>query len=381
MHQSSRCESHDHESWRETAGRIAALIAAVATVSALHYAVQPTQILWHEVFRHLYYVPIIAGAYWFGVAGGLGTAAAVAVAYVPHIRMAWAADSAFAISQYAEIVVFMVIALVIGALAASQQALTARYRDSARSLETANRDLRESQERLRRADRLSAVGEVAAGLAHEIRNPLAGVKGACEIIAARVSAGTPEAEFAAIANRELATMDALISDFLTFARPRDPQMRPDHVPAVIERTFTLLRADADRARVALRLEAEATVQPAMIDAEQMSQVFVNVVLNAIQASPPGAPVLIRVTGAAGQVQIDVVDLGAGIAPEHAARIFDPFFTTKTRGTGLGLAISSRIVAAHGGSIEVLARAGAETTFRIRVPVSRTDAVRQLVHTT
>lgn len=153
------------------------LLAAILAISALHYATNPSHIVQHEIYRYLYYVPIILGAYWYGVWGGLLTALGGSLAYIPHIRDAWAPNVPYTVNQYAQVVVFHLLGLCVGLLASFQRRLAERSRDAAASLERANRELRESQEQLRRADRLSALGEVAAGLAHEIRNPLAGVKG------------------------------------------------------------------------------------------------------------------------------------------------------------------------------------------------------------
>ena len=354
---------------RPTVGRGLVIVGAIAVISSLHYVTAPSRVVLHEIYNYSCYVPIILAAYWYGVWGGVASAALTSAAFIPHIRAAWAANAAYTASQYAQVAVFHLLGLIVGWLAESQRRLTSRYRDAAESLESANRELRESQEHLRRADRLSALGEIAAGLAHEIQNPLAGIKGALEIVASRASPGTPEAEFADIGGKELARLDTLVREFLMYARPHDPALRPTQVHDLVERVAALLRPEADKRRVTLLFEHPDALPNLTLDLdpEQMTQVILNVVLNAIQASPPGGRVRIRESLEPDWAQIEVVDEGPGIAPEHLSRIFDPFFTTKSRGTGLGLATSQRIVTAHRGTITALPGSQSGTVFRIRLP--------------
>lgn len=344
------------------------LLIAIAGISSLHYATNTSRVVLHEVYSYLYYLPIILAAYWYGVWGGLGTAAAVSAAFIPHIRLAWSHNPAHAASQYAQIIAFHVLGLTVGGLAAWQRKLTARHRDAAAALANANRELRDSQQQLRRADRLSALGEIAAGLAHEIQNPLAGVKGALEIIASRVTPGTPEGEFAEIGKKEITRLEGLVREFLSYARPHAPALRPTDLHQIVAHVTTLLRPEADRKGVAFAWEQSGALPLVAVDAEQITQVVFNVVLNAIQATPPGSCVQVRDSSDRDWVMIDVVDEGPGVAPEHVSRIFDPFFTTKSRGTGLGLAMSQRIVAAHYGTIDALQSSTSGAFFRIRLPL-------------
>ena len=346
------------------------LVAGVIAIASLHYVTDHSRIILHEIYNYLCYVPIIVAAYWYGARGGIAVAAVTSVLFIPHIRGAWAQNAAYSASLYAQVVAFHVLGLTLGLLAAAQQRLTARYRDAALSLERANRELHDSQEQLRRADRLSALGTMAAGLAHEIRNPLAGVKGALEIIGSRILPGTPEAEFALIGERELGRLEAMLTDFLTYARPHDPALRPTHLHEIVERVTALLKHEADKKAVSMVPELPPTLPPVLADAEQMTQVVFNVVLNAIQATPASGHIVIREFSEPGWQVLDIIDEGPGIPPEHALRLFDPFFTTKPHGTGLGLAISYRIVTAHRGTIEALPGSGGGSVFRVRLPAAQ-----------
>lgn len=345
------------------------LLAGLGVVSVLHYTTDARHAVAHNIYQRLYYVPIVLGAYWFGVRGGLVTAVAAAAAYFPHIRHTWGHNVPYAASQYIELAIFPCAGLLVGVLADAQRNLTRRHQLAAASLEHANVELRESQEQLRRADRLSALGEIAAGLAHEIRNPLAGIKGALEIVTTRVNAGTPEAEFAGIATTEVQRLDGLVSEFLAYARPREPEFGPGHVKSVVDQVLALLAPEAERAGVALERQDETDVPGVRMDAEQVQQVVFNVVLNAIQASPTGALIDVRVTAEPGWVVLQVDDRGVGIDPAQRERVFEPFVTTKAQGTGLGLAVSQRIIAAHGGRLELRARPGGGTSARVALPQS------------
>jgi len=220
----------------------------------------------------------------------------------------------------------------------------------------------------RRADRLSALGEIAAGLAHEIRNPLAGIKGALEIVQSRVKAGTPEAEFSGIAATEVGRLDSLVAEFLAYARPREPEFREGRLEDVIDQVLALLKPEAERASIRIERDAGLLLPFVRMDPEQSQQVIFNVALNGIQAGPPGSELSIRTAYEQGWATVEVVDRGPGVAAEHRLRLFDPFFTTKTHGTGLGLAVSQRIMAAHGGRIDVVDAPVGGTIVRIVLPV-------------
>lgn len=354
---------------RSNVSRSVSIIAAIGVISSLHYVTAPSHVVLHEVYNYLAYVPIIFAAYWFGVWGGLASAVLTSAAFIPHIRATWLSNPAYTASQYAQVFVFHLLGLTVGWLAGAQRGLTARYREAATSLEQSNRELHESHEQLRRADRLSTLGEIAAGLAHEIQNPLAGIRGAVEIMASRAGSGSPEAEFADVATKELARVERLLREFLMYARPHDPTLRPTNARDLGERVIALLRPEADAKNLHLEYLVGEPHLSLDLDPEQMTQVLLNVVLNAIHASPSGSRVRIRESAEPGWGSIEVIDEGHGIAPEHASRIFDPFFTTKARGTGLGLATSQRIVAAHRGTIAALPGSPTGTIFRIRLPLS------------
>jgi signal transduction histidine kinase len=292
-------------------------------------------------------------------------ALACSVAYVPHLREQ---PLAFEAGRYAEIVVFHLIGLTVGLLATAQRRVAERYQLAAATLERANHALRESYEQLQRADRLKTLGEVAAGLAHEIRHPLVSIRGALEIIIARSSADSPESEFSHLAMGEVQRLDHLVREFLRYARPHDPELRPTSLGDLIGHATALLRLESEQAGVRLAIDGNDTDVIVSVDALQIEQVLLNVILNAIQASPRKSSVRVLERSDGHQAYVDVVDEGPGIPSAHLAEVFSPFFTTRDGGTGLGLAIARRIVAAHRGHIDVHHTSELGTCIRIALPL-------------
>jgi signal transduction histidine kinase len=361
--------SRHHHLVRE-ARRIAALSAIVLLIRFLPSTTHEPEAIWESLVLRLYYIPILISAYWYGPFGGLLVAMASSVAYAPHLREVPALEE----GRYAEIVFFHVVGLVVGLLAASQRRIGERYQRAAATLEQANQQLRTSYEQIQRADRLKTLGEVAAGLAHEIRHPLASIRGALEIIQSRSTPGTPEVEFSQLAMAEVQRLDDLVWEFLRYARPHDPDLRPTSLDDLVERVAALLRAEADRVGVTLQVGRRESVAAVTVDALQIEQVLLNVILNAIQASPAGATVRIDERLEHEDVVVEVTDQGGGIPAEQLGQIFSPFFTTKEQGTGLGLSIAQRIVVSHRGRVSVDSSPGHGTCVRIHLPLHPSTGV-------
>ena len=348
--------------------KAAGIALAILSIGAAHYWTDPMYVQWHVIYQDLCYVPILLAAYWFGVRGGTLAAGLAALGTVAHFHSGWHGNRPFILSQYGQAVAFVITGAVGGALASAERRGRRRQELALTALEKAHLELSASHDQLVRADRLSSLGELAAGLAHEIGNPLGGVKGAVEIIASRAAQGSPEAEFTALAHRELGRIEGLIDDFLKYARPHEPKRVAADIFTVLERVTSLLGRRAAEHGVELIIE-RTPLPPIALDQEQMVQVFLNILLNAIQATGHGGTVRVSVGTDGSNAFIDVRDEGPGIPSNERRRIFDPFFSTKAGGTGLGLAISNRIVQAHGGRIDIL-QPGRGTVVRVVLPAER-----------
>lgn len=238
-----------------------------------------------------------------------------------------------------------------------------RTADQLARLEAANLELREAQEALVRSEKLASVGRLAAGLAHELGNPLTAVRGYTEILAEGVDPALQE-ELVRRARTEVERMHGLLRGLLDYAREEPPQIAPVDLGALVgEAAATVRHLPAFRG---VTLEVAADGAPSIDgDAARLHQVLVNLLLNAAEAG--AHTIRLRAAGGPGGPVVEVADDGEGIPPEHLPRIYEPFFTTRPpgRGTGLGLAIAQRIVDQHGGRIEVHSVPGRGTTFRLR----------------
>ncbi|MDW8129198.1 MAG: ATP-binding protein [Bryobacterales bacterium] len=341
--------------------RAALVFIGIAGTSAGHYLTPPEHLLWHNVFQRLYYLPIVYAAIQFGTPGGLIAAAVSAVSYIPHIVFTWRGWQHYSAHQYAEIVLFFLVAAVTGVLAE-------RSRRRERELRRVYQELENSVEQLRRADRFSAIGQLSAALAHEIRNPLAAIEGAAGILAQPATPPEMREEFLAIVRKECQRLNRLLGQLLDFARPRPPERRPVEIGQILENVVGLSRHSAEKNGVRLRTAVAPGLPPLVADAEQLTQVVLNLAINAVQAMPQGGELLLSASRHDGGVIIQVRDQGEGVPPEHMDKIFDPFFTTKADGTGLGLAVAQQIVTQHGGRIEARRNADRGMTFAIGLPL-------------
>jgi signal transduction histidine kinase len=227
--------------------------------------------------------------------------------------------------------------------------------------------------RLLRAERLAAVGTLAAGLAHEVRNPLNSASLQLTVLERRLERGEGVERtipIARIIKGEIDRLDRLVRDFLAFAKPNPLDPRPVDLPALLTGVKELIGPEAEAARVSVVVDAPATARPALGDAERLRQVLLNLTRNAIEAMHArGGRLVLRARDTQGTLTIDVEDDGPGFSEDLP--VFDAFFTTKDQGTGLGLALVHRIVTDHGGTIRVESRPG-RTCFSVSLPVSRGD---------
>lgn len=236
----------------------------------------------------------------------------------------------------------------------------------AERLRAAGGELLRAEARAQAAERLAALGRLATGLAHEIRNPLGGILGSVELLAESPNLDDEDRRLCSIVEREASRLNDLVGDMLHLSRPRMPTVAPMNLAETARDVVELARRSGRGEDVAVTLEGPSDVV-IRADVAQIRQVLWNLVRNAVQASSAGSEVVVEVGTDAGGAFFSVRDTGPGIPPDSQDRIFDAFFTTRSHGTGVGLAVVKQIVDAHGFTIDVSSRDGA--TFRVGIPAS------------
>ena len=313
-------------------------------------------------------------------------------AAAPHVVILVAAAGAVAVCA----VVLVVWAVLIERPLAELQEKIARLRDGdlnvsvsfagqqdeigdlGRNFNETVRQLRESREEIQRlyrtqmsrAEHLATLGELAAGLAHEIRNPLAGIAGVIDIIGRDLPESSPGRQVLQEVQDEVLHIKKILSDLLEYARPKLPEFHEADLNSTAERAVALARQQVLSRPIEVELLKDDSLPPVEHDPAQMQQVLLNLLLNAIQALDGKGQVRVEV-GSQGDFAVTrVKDNGRGIAPVALPNIFRPFFTTKGQGTGLGLSLARRIVESHDGKIEVASTPGQGTEFTVRLPLRK-----------
>ena len=242
-------------------------------------------------------------------------------------------------------------------------------------------DLKRSKSYMRRADRLASLGTLTAGLAHEIRNPLVAIKTFTQLLPERFEDEEFRNHFTNIASAEVDRISLLITELLDFARPSDPKLESEDINSILDGMILLVSTETKKKEINIIKKYTSTLPPIQIDREQIKQVFLNILLNAIEATPEDGSITVKTRsfmkpGGEPYIQIEFTDTGCGIPPEKLEEIFNPFFTTKSAGSGLGLSISHQIVEDHKGYIHVESELTKGSSFFINLPLPQDNPKRR-----
>ena len=319
----------------------------------------------------IYYLPVFTAALHFEAIGTLIWTAIASAAYSSYLYPALQEYELTqeSISELAQrILFFFLAAVVINQFATKSRQQTEELADSNRQLEKAQADAR-------RSERLAALGQLSAGLAHEIRNPLGVIKGSSEMLNQKLATADPlSAELAGYISSEVNRLSALVSRFLDFARPLHAEPHPHEITSLIDRALKSVADQWKGGPVQVTKNYAPGLPLALVDENLSEQVFVNLVQNAYEAmGEKGGELRIEISNSEsrgrGGIQVRIEDTGPGIPPEMREQIFNPFFTTKKTGVGLGLSIVSKIMDEHQGSIRVEPPSNHGTTFVLYFPAS------------
>ena len=254
----------------------------------------------------------------------------------------------------------------VGDLAAGYNTMIRRLRESKTELEELHR------KEMERADRLATLGELAGGIAHEVRNPLAGISGAMQCFESDIPSHGDKREMYLEVLNQIDRMENLTRDLLDYSRPRTPELSRSDINALLDRACLLLTLGMKDEDIRIEKAYDRDLPAALVDPEKIQQVFLNILLNCMQAMPGGGVILVGTSavgsGSAGSVQVTISDQGPGMDSETLANALRPFYTTKHTGTGLGLSIARQIVESHQGSLRIDSTIGEGSTFTIRLPL-------------
>ncbi len=264
---------------------------------------------------------------------------------------------------------FPVVGLAVYQQARAKREEMTRTKAAADQLAESNRNLRRTQASLRRTERLAALGQLTAGLAHELRNPLGTIKASSELLVKPATLQKSEVvqELSSYIVTEVDRTSALVSRFLDFARPLQLHPKPGDLRETLGRSAAQVHPQAEAKQIQIETRLPETAMEFTFDDALLSLALTNLLQNAIDASQPGTTVALTLDELGHEARISVIDQGSGIAPEHIESVFNPFFTTKTGGTGLGLALVAKIIDEHQGKITVNSDLGRGTTFEILLP--------------
>ena len=325
----------------------------------------------------IYFLPVMTAAVYFEGTGTLIWTAITSAAYGSLLIPAYLENYELTPESAKELVLrnifFFLAAMLVNPFVSENRRQAKRYRLLAEELAETNRRLEQAQEEARRSERLAALGQLTAGLAHEIRNPLAVIKGSAETLTRRLESADPlTTEVAGYISSEVNRLNTIVTRFLNFARPLKLERRPTQIPPLLDRALKVAYERWPEAKVEVAQQYSENLPEMSVDPDLCEQAFVNLVLNAYEAmTDTGGRLTVRV-GAANSdgrrgVEVGIEDTGPGIPPELHGQIFNPFFTTKKEGVGLGLSLVSKIVDDHRGWIRISSGPGKGACFRLFLP--------------
>jgi len=349
----------------------------VAGISILHYSTSTANWQYHLIYMQAYFIPIILGAFQFGVRGGLGTALFVSLLYFPHIMMHWGGLIENNLMRFLQIILFNVLGYLTGLKSQGERKEKEKFQEAAQKLQKAmeiqkeqSEKLFEMEQQLRAADRLAIVGELTASLAHEVRNPLGSIRGAVEIIRDAVPEDVKKLEFFDILIQDTQRLNQVVENYLSFAKKQTHNIRIYDLKEIINNIKLMIGARIRKSRIKLKIHIHEKTLVLKGDPNHIWQAVMNVILNALQAMPDGGGINIKAEKkSAKMIRLVIQDQGTGIDSEKLARIFDTFYTTRKDGSGLGLAIVRRLADENNWKIKINSKPDIGTEFTFLIPIN------------
>ncbi|MDX1775658.1 MAG: ATP-binding protein [Desulfobulbales bacterium] len=355
------------------------LVLVVIAIGLLHFFTPGYLIFYHDMYRRLSYFPIVLGAIWFGVWGGLLLAVMSSIAFIPHVLIYIGEGTGTYVSELTEIILYLAAGTVTGIIAGRESLLRKKYEKLSEQLEGSYDKLHretqlliEAEEQLSAAQKLSALGQLSASLAHEIKNPLSSIKGTAEILLDEFPRDHPKREFVEILLKETRRLNNTVEEVLQFSRrgmqgKTKEEAQSEPLSQVLDRVASLLASQLRKKSITLNLSGWEAGKTFHVAGDKMSQVFLNIILNAIDAAPVRGEITIATVQQDTGYSVSVSDNGPGIPDTSGDRIFEPFYSSKEGGTGLGLSISKKIVESYGGTLTLSQAVNGGACFTVFLP--------------
>jgi two-component system, NtrC family, sensor histidine kinase HydH len=330
--------------------RVGLIGGLLVAISLLHYLTATYMIEHHAVHRRLYYLPLVLGAFWYGIKGAVAVSVSAIALYLPFTLFHWQ-GSWHDFDTILEGGLYVFIALTLGFLAERQQ------REHAAKIE---------------AERFAAIGRAVSEIAHDMKSPLMAIGGFVSQVSRKLSGDEASLNKLQVVIQETARLEGMVKEMLDFGRPFELVPSQGSLNDLVEETVEVSKPIAGKAGVELRAEVDRSLPSLELDATRLRQVLMNLITNAIQSSLSGEEILVRTRRSKLEEIVEITDCGCGIPEGEREKIFQPFFTTKKEGTGLGLATAKRIVEAHGGRITFHPNKDKGTTFVVALPTRRPE---------
>jgi len=327
--------------------KIVMIALMIGSILSMHYFTLHDMRYHHALYRMLFYVPLALASAWFGMKGAMYVCGSVSILFLPHAISQWQDFSFDDFNRLLEGVLYIVIAFILGFFVEKERK---NHRD------------------LLRAEGLAAVGKTVSEIAHDMKTPLMSIGGFARQVSRKLGKGDPNHKKLSIIIQETTRLESMVGEMLDFGKPMTLQITDANLNALVLDSIKVATPLAIKASVALKTDLDDSLPTMAVDVPRVKQMLLNLISNAVQASPEGKPVLVRTRRGNPGVVLQVVDEGHGIEKEHFESIFHPFFSTKKDGTGLGLGIVKKIIETHGGEISFNPNPEKGVTFTVWFPV-------------
>ena len=319
----------------------------IGAILSLHYFTFHGMKYHHAVYRMLFYVPLVMGSFWFGLKGVIYIGASVSLFYLPYVVIQWQGLSFEDFDRLLEGGLYFVMAFILGSLVEKE---------------------RKKRTALVQAESLAAVGRAVSEVVHDMKTPLMAIGGFVNQVSRKLREDDPNQKKLEVVIQETARLESMVQGMLEFGKPLELQRSNTDLNELVQKTVEVAKPKARRCSIELKTDLESSLPSLMLDTSRVKQVLLNLVTNAIQASPAGERVLVTTRLVNSGVSLTISDRGCGISERNRESVFHPFFTTKKRGTGLGLGIVKKIVEAHEGEVFFHPNPEKGVTFSVLFPI-------------